>query len=30
VVEDGIDCRAVELLVQEEGCPVGVAIQMAR
>ena len=28
-VDGGIDCRAVESLVQEQGCPVGVAIQLA-
>jgi len=30
VVEAGIDCRTVESLVQEQGCPVGLAIEMAR
>jgi hypothetical protein len=29
-VEAGIDCLAVESLVAEQGCPVRVALQMAR
>lgn len=29
-VEAGIDCLAVESLVAEQGCPLGVALEIAR